>query len=275
MSDDMTVCCPECSFAYSLTREYVHEFGGGTTNCTECGNPFLLPEVHAFVPDAPDRGVEEAPAPEPAPIPEPAAVLPYASAPVKSSNGEAAPTLHGGWSDGSLVVVTRGGAMPPRCVTCGEKVAGLPKRISLRWLPPEARYKSSWIMRFAMTEKIGFRAYYCDRHWRRQQVFTVVSVLLLLLGFGLFGGANSLHEQQKGTEYVVLVAAAGLLALVGICMFVAVGQGLKVVSADTRFAWIGGCGPYFIRKLPTIESVRSASAAATAERLNQVGDSQA
>jgi hypothetical protein len=274
MSEEMTVSCPGCSFAYSLSREYVHEFGGGTTNCTECGNPFLLPEVHAFVPDAPHRDVEEAAAAESAPGPEPAAVLPYASAPAKSSNDEAAPTLHGGWSDGSLVVVARGGAMPPRCVSCGEKVAGLPKRISLRWLPPEVRFRSYWITQFAMTEKIGFRAYYCDRHWRRQRVFTVVSVLLVLLGFGLFGGANSLHEQQKGTEYVVLMAAAGFLALVGICMFVAVGQGLKVVSADTRFAWIGGCGPYFIRKLPTIESARSASAAATAEQLSQVGDSQ-
>jgi predicted Zn finger-like uncharacterized protein len=43
----MDFSCPHCTFTYQLDDDYLREYGGQTTACTQCGKDFVLPTVVA------------------------------------------------------------------------------------------------------------------------------------------------------------------------------------------------------------------------------------
>lgn len=97
--------CPHCGQSYRLTVEYLSRFGGRTTDCTSCQQPFVLPRVDEVF-DAADRADAAS------------SIVEYErSAEAQMSTYAGDPLDSTAWREGNHAVVARG----PNCpsgVTC-------------------------------------------------------------------------------------------------------------------------------------------------------------
>src|SRR4051794_33412285 len=100
MQDALAFPCPTCGFVYALAPDYLAQYGGQVTACTNCNGTFHIPTLPA-------------PAAEGAPVEGdvPMAVLAYAA----PTYGAAAIT-QAVWSDRNLVVCRKGVVLPYACV---------------------------------------------------------------------------------------------------------------------------------------------------------------
>src|SRR4051812_42991679 len=99
--------CPRCATPYTLTPDYLAQYGGQTTVCKNCGGQFVLPGAAAAsgqIPAAhvsmPAPGLGQGMQGQPTPG-QPQQVLPYAG---PQWGVQMTP---GAWSEGPLVIVTK------------------------------------------------------------------------------------------------------------------------------------------------------------------------
>src|SRR5829696_8248713 len=110
MTLPMLFPCPHCGASFQLTPEYLAQYGGQTTRCSQCGQPFILPAAQVATPAAwgqPDQGPGFTGQP---PVAQPAAVIPYA-APAYGQVAQGAAA----WSQGNLLVARKGARLPHAC----------------------------------------------------------------------------------------------------------------------------------------------------------------
>jgi hypothetical protein len=245
--------CPHCQSSYDLTPEYLAEFGGQNTTCATCGNAFQIPVAQAA-----DAVTDVAPAP----------ILSYA-APVLSTK-----PVTGTWQDRGCVVFTRGKSLPRRCPKCGQAAMGKPTWLRFSFRP--ARFVGFGIMAAAIeaveTEETSLAVYFCPKHYSRYHMLKMLSWLLPLCGVPCFIAgtiANGMMVRQPIPDGLMF-GAVGIP--IGIFCWKWLKHSMTIVFADKRFAWLKGCGEEFIASLPDLRSAQDADAAATAEKLAQLGD---
>jgi hypothetical protein len=251
----MDFSCPHCTFTYQLDDDYLREYGGQTTACTQCGKDFVLPTVVA----------------QSAPVAE-APLLSYA-APAYPP-----PEFKGGaWRDRGLVVVTRGGRLPPRCVRCNEPAEGKSIWIRLKWTPRifTGVRRVSRVARFVLTEEVMLRVYFCPKHRMRYFRGMRAGWLLPLIGLCMFvlGPILGANFGLWGIVVGALCIGGFLLGLAGFLWRLAAKDFLQVATADPRSAWIGGCSPALVESLPDLAESNAVADAAAGARLEQIGDS--
>ncbi|HWE95126.1 MAG TPA: hypothetical protein VG269_14255 [Tepidisphaeraceae bacterium] len=250
----MDFSCPHCALAYQLDDDYLREYGGQTTTCTQCGKEIVLPTA----------AVQPTPGGE---------------APLLSS---AAPTYPppefkgGAWRDLGLVVVTRGGRLPPRCVRCNEPGEGKSIWLRLNWTPRiyTGVLRASQIARFALAEEVMLRVYFCQKHRGRYFRATRAGWLLPLIGACMFicGPILEATFSIPGVVVGALCIGGFFLGLVGFLWRLSAKDFLRVANVDPHLAWIGGCCPALVESLPGLAQANAAANAEAGARLEQIGE---
>ena len=248
----MNFSCPHCGLSYDLTPEYVAEFGGQDTACTSCGNAFQIPS--GVTPD---------------PVEDSAAAIPLLN--------YAAPALvtkpvTGAWQDRGSIVFIRGKSLPRRCPKCGAAAIG--KITWLRFSFRPAHFVGFGIaanaIKSAVTEETSLGVYFCPTHYRRYHTF---SWLLSLTGICGMIGIFVVGTQFPNPSVSVAAPVLGIVVLIaGLVFGTMMRRNMAIVAADKRFAWLNGCATEFVESLPDLKSVQEAESAATAEKLEQMGD---
>jgi hypothetical protein len=243
--------CPRCGTPYTLTPEYLAQYGGQTTVCTNCGGQFVLPGPAAAAGQAPVAQQFSAPAQQAAPGQLPAAgqaqpVLPYAGP-------QWGVATAGAWSEGRLIVAAKDASVAHACVKCGGPPAGRPFRRMFRWHQPIiyltilAGLLIYVIIALCVQEKGRVEYALCERHRRRRRNAILGGWLLTFAGIGMFVLA--------GVQEEVVWVPFGILAFIGGLVWAIVGaQTLRPEKIDARFVWLKGAGEDFLRTLPPVQS---------------------
>ena len=119
--------CQKCGARFSLSADYITQYGGRTTTCQSCGNAMVIPQNLGG----------PLPLPLPLPIsqgPGTSQVLQYAA---PSGYQQVARGI-GVWREGNKVVIRSGAALPEGCVKCNAPLDRPLKRTKYVWYPPVA-----------------------------------------------------------------------------------------------------------------------------------------
>jgi len=242
--------CPHCGASFQLTPEYLAQYAGQTTRCSQCGQAFVLPAAHGAAPAAawgqppagqPFMGQPAMGQPGPG---QAASVIPYATP--AFSQPDPMPTA---WSQGDVLVVRKGARLPHACVKCGLPGDGKPVRKTYYWHEPWV-----WVTILAgllvyviialiirQSGQIEFAL--CSQHRAKRRNGVIIGLLGLFGGIGLFVAAGMQNEAYL-VPLGIFVMLAG--AIVGLIM----ARVLTPKRIDTHFLWLRGAGPGFLQTLP-------------------------
>jgi len=242
--------CPHCGASFQLTPEYLAQYGGQTTRCSQCGQPFVLPAAQGAAPAAAPWG--QPPTGQPftgqtgtaQPMPgQAAAVIPYA-APAFSPD-----SVPSAWSQGDVLIVRKGARLPYACVKCGQPSDGKPVRKTYYWHEPWV-----WVTILAgvlvyviiailirQSGQIEFAL--CSQHRARRRNGVIISLLGVFGGIALFVAAGMSNEPYL-VPFGIVVLLGG--AITGLLM----ARVLTPKRIDMHFLWLRGVGPAFLQTLP-------------------------
>src|SRR4051812_30379269 len=208
--------CPRCATAYTLTSEYLAQYGGQTTVCTNCGGQFVLPGASAASGQAPAAytatpasGLGQAVQGQSAPG-QPQTVLPYAGP------QWGVPAAPGAWSEGPLVVVVKDTSIAHACVKCGGPPSGRALNKTFIWHPPViyltilAGILIYVIVALCVQDKGRVQFTLCDRHRGRRRNHILAGTLLTLAGIGLFFVAG-FQQEFAWVPFGILAFIGGLV----------------------------------------------------------------
>ncbi|MDB5332337.1 MAG: hypothetical protein JWP03_3488 [Phycisphaerales bacterium] len=235
MSQTQTVTCGHCGAGYPLAHEYLVLYGGQSTLCTQCKQPFLIPS-----PPTPGAG--------PPPVP----VLAY-SGPVY------APAA-GVWRDGKHIVAVKGAALPGTCVKCNAPADGPPMRRTLYWHHP-ALYALIFagiliyaIVALIVRQKGDISLCVCKKHRSRRNYAILIGWVGSLGGLTLIiYGANSNMAEVFIPLGIILFLGTLIGGIIGARL-------LSPTKIDTQYLWLRGAGPDFLNTLPDARGPATAGA---------------
>jgi predicted Zn finger-like uncharacterized protein len=243
--------CPHCGASFQLTPEYLAQYGGQTTRCSQCGQPFVLPAAQGAAPAAAAWGQPPAGQPFMAqtetaqPMPgQPVAVIPYAA----PAYGQAGP-MDAAWSQGDVLVVRKGARLPHACVKCGLAGDGKPVRKTYYWHEPWiyitilAGVLVYAILAIVIRQSGQIEFALCSQHRARRRNGVIISLLGVFGGIALFVAAGMSNEAYL-VPFGILVLLGG--AITGLIM----ARVLTPKRIDTHFLWLRGAGPAFLQTLP-------------------------
>ena len=238
MLPPMLFPCPHCGASFQLTPEYLAQYGGQATRCSQCGQPFVLPAAPGA---APAWG--QPPMGQPA-MGHSMPVIPYAA----PAYGQVGP-MAAAWSQGDVLVVRKGARLPHACVKCGGPGDGRPLRRTYYWHEP-------WIY---VTILAGLLVYVvialiirqsgqiefalCSEHRARRRNGIIIGLL------GFFGGI-ALFVAAGMTDEPYLVPLGILVLLAGTIVGLIMARVLSPKRIDAQFLWLRGAGPGFLQTLP-------------------------
>jgi hypothetical protein len=165
------------------------------------------------------------------------------------------PALEGDvWRDGNVLVMTKQGWLPDRCVKCNDPTTYRLKR-SLMWhspiwyaliiiLGPILYILVAMIVR--QTAKIQLPL--CDRHRSKRLKMIGIAWLLVLGGIGLAIVGGNLNASQEINGAVML--AGGLTFVAGVIVGVIVSQIIVVQKIDKYLVRLKNVNPSFLDELP-------------------------
>ncbi|MDB5289146.1 MAG: hypothetical protein JWL69_387 [Phycisphaerales bacterium] len=226
MSQFQTVACLHCGASYQLTSDYIAQYGGQSTVCRQCQQPFQIPAAMATA------GVQPPPAP----------VLAY-SGPVFT------PTW-GVWREGKQIIASKGAVLPNRCVKCNEPAAGSPLKRTLYWHHP-AMYLLIFagiiiyaIVALIVRQSGTVTVCLCQKHRTRRTYAILGGWLGALLGIVL------LFYAAGGNMPGLFVPLGIVLFLTAIIAGVVIARILAPTRIDAQYLWLRGAGPEFLNTLP-------------------------
>jgi hypothetical protein len=160
------------------------------------------------------------------------------------------PFSEGGcWRDGDVVVVTREGDLPPRCVKCNAP-AGTPiKARTLYWHHPALYVIALFalliylIVAVIVRKKAVLSPGLCPVHQRRRTLGLLLGWLSPIAGVVLLimGGSS---------DYCSVMVVGGLLIMGGLIAGVVLARILYPERIDDAFVRLKGAGPAFLDSLP-------------------------
>ena len=234
MSETHIVSCPNCSAAYPLTAEYLAQYGGQQTLCSQCQKPFAIP------------------LPAPTPV---SAVAGASPVPVLPYMGPAIGATPGVWRDGKLVVAAKGATLPLRCIKCNCEVDESPRGKNFRWVQPWYGLLIlagilgiiAYVIIVATTQKSGYLFYnVCRRHRMRRSFFIVGGVCTVPAAIFLFMLAGT----GRNLEYLIPIGI--VLLIIGLIVGMVGGRIVYPSRIDDRYVILKGAGKDFLNLLPSV-----------------------
>jgi hypothetical protein len=246
MDQEAEMQCPRCGKRFELTSEYLAQYAGMLATC-ECGEELTVPEASAS--------------------PQEAVALSYA-APTHSW-----PQPRGVWCDGSCVVVARGTRMADRCCVCNTPVEGTRPK-TLRWIPPEHRYRSRHPLFFLIqsaiadsySQSIVVRIGRCREH-RREFKPVLVGWSLIMAGFVGLPLVASLASVGL-VQTIGLISALALLVSGAIILLIP--PRIRIQNFRENCAWLRGFGEPYLNALPSLADAHEKTVGNVADALQQV-----
>jgi hypothetical protein len=232
MSQPMTIHCPRCGAAMSLTADYLAQYAGQISTCPSCNGTFTIP------------------APEPVELPRP---LEYA-------NPRAAARL---FDDGVGLVMEKGSVGPDRCVKCNAPANGYRYSKTFYW--HESAYYLlilagiivyaivAMIIRKSGRVSVGL----CPAHRAVRTRHSLIVTAIVLLGIGvIIGGpvmASNTNVRSDSEMYGVGGVLGGIFLLLAGAIYASVALPvLQVRKIDERFVYLKRAGAPFLEGLPKI-----------------------
>lgn len=168
--------------------------------------------------------------------------------PVPAAPPEQAPTA---WvfRAGPQVVLVQGGNLPARCVKCNQPGHGGPIKKTMFWHDPMwyllilAGLLVYVIVAICIRKKIKVHIALCQQHKRQRMVWTLMTVLGLVGGIGLFAAGIAV-------ELPLLILVGLLLFIFGLVAAVVASSSLKPTFIDDRVARLKGAKEPFLSSLP-------------------------
>ena len=272
MSHALSFPCPHCGTSYSLTAEYLSQYGGKNTACQGCGNRFRLP------------------VPDPAAVAEAGAVDAVGIAPDPSGAGDESPPAvsyagpvwpplpsEGIWRENEEVAITTlSPKLPSCCVKCAEPMDGKKVWLRLKW-SPRMYTGHAHVTRFArwMNEReMLFKIGYCRRHRAkaraaRRALWGVFVIAALSFCVGLATPTGGRGSPDLSLAKAIMILAAIVLFVAGLIWASVAGKPLRVLDMDDHSARVAGFGQPFLDRLPSFRAAQEAAAAQAAGRMHE------
>ena len=259
MQPAMLFPCPHCGASFQLTPEYLAQYGGQTTSCSQCRQTFVLPAAAGAAPAPHAAPWQQQPAGQSAAgypaSGQSAPVIAYA-APAYGQPGEMVPA----WSQGDLLVVRKGTRLPYTCVRCGGPADGQPLGKMYYWHAPLiyltifAGLLVYVIVALIVREKGAVQFSLCKPCKARRRMGIVIGLLGLFGSVAVFVAAGMLEEPY-------LVPLGILVLLAGVIFGSMRTRVLSPKKIDAQFLWLRGAGPNFLQTLAPVDAYAQAQGA--------------
>lgn len=161
--------------------------------------------------------------------------------------------LSGVWRDRSVLVMSKGGELPARCVKCNQPTS-LRLKKKLTWHHPALYILVfvalliylivAMILRKSATVQLGL----CEEHLAKRRLNIIITLSMVVLGFAGFVVGAMYEDLIYVLIGFLLLIAAVIYALVAV----------KIVSAskiDDRFVWLTGVNKDYLNELPQFPGV--------------------
>jgi len=231
MAGEQAFPCPHCGMLYQLTPDYLAQYGGQSTQCGQCKQPFPLPNAQPVMPA------------QAAPM----QVLPYL--------GPMATASYGVWRQGNQIVASKGATLPTACVKCNctEELKSIRRNYS--WHHP------AWVLLIfvgvliyiivaLVLRQSGVVTFsLCHRHRKRRAIALLLMWLGVLVSYGAMFVGCSLTQRREDLQVLIVISWFILLvaALIAGQIFARI---LTPKKIDDRFLYLGGACPEFLNSLP-------------------------
>lgn len=239
MNGTIVYPCPTCGQQYTLDPSYLAQYGGQSTTCSRCQQPFVLPQAGQI------------------PMAQPAyAAPPYGASPMlgyATPQGHAQPG-YGVWRDGRLVVAANGVQLPHACVKCGQPGSGSQFRRTYYWHSPWiyltilAGLLIYVIVALCVRGKGTVMVSLCAEHRSARARNLTVGWLVFLSSIVMWFAAGMVRDRDL-PPFLVL---GGFVAFfVGILMIAFSSRILTPSRIADGHLWLKGAGEGFLSQLPS------------------------
>ena len=230
--DPLIVNCPTCGAAMTLDEAYLAQYGGQTTTCPNCRQPFTIP--------AP--GAQQGPG-----------VISYAN-----------PYASAGmlFDDGVGLVMQKSAVAPDRCVKCNEPANGYRWTKTFYWHDPLfyllilAGIIIYAIVALIIRKSGRISVGLCPRHRAARARRIWIAWGLFLLGLALLIGGPMLASNFVGDQreqFMMIGVLGGIFTLLASGIFAAVAVPvLTPRKIDDHYVYLARAGRPFLDSLPKI-----------------------
>jgi hypothetical protein len=238
MPEPQIIHCPRCSGAMSVTDEYLAAYGGQTTTCPMCQQPFTLPAINA--------------------------AAPLGAAPVIAYANPYTNTAPAGlFDDGTGLVMYKGSIGPDRCVKCNAPAEGYQWRKTFYWHHPAFYFMILFpgLLIYAIVAlcirksgRISIGLCPVHRATRRRHIWIAWGIFFLSLAFFIGGpylGSGKPHGEAD--TYILTGVLGGIVLLLASLIYGAVA--VPVVAPrriDDHYVYLSRAGEPFLATLPKV-----------------------
>jgi hypothetical protein len=188
---------------------------------------------------------------------------PYA-APVTDLSTPRSPDEVGVWRDGDLLIMSKDGELPDRCLKCNAPAEGWRLRRNLSW-HPQGYYLIILfnliiyvIVALIVRKTAKVQVPLCPEHRRRRRRFIALAWLGCLLGPAVIVVGAIAGDSLRGSvssdvadSVTVGVILAGLgLFIAGLVLAVIVSNTVSIAKIDKRYVWMKKVSPALLAGLP-------------------------
>ena len=235
MAQSINSPCPNCGATYHLTAQYLAQYGGQMTTCTNCQRNYTLPTSAAL---------GAAPAgPPPVPVMSTTPVLSYSSPQMASQN------VGGVWRERKVLVAANGASLPPCCIKCNEPVDEPMTRKTFYWHPPAVYFGLlmgllpyailALVLRKSGTIHLGL----CKKHKSRRlwNILGGVGASVLSVVVFIIAGQTNTPE---------LIAVGIIMLIGGLVWAIVASRMLTPTRIDGTTLWLRGACTKMLDTLP-------------------------
>ena len=148
------------------------------------------------------------------------------------------------WRHGNVLVCRRDAVFPDRCVKSNVPVGARRSKLKLRWRHPLQRvFTLLGLLRVDPAWVVTLRIGLSPQLRQRRKLQQLISIVVLLVAFGMFGAGLFLEE--------ITLLLAGVIGIVGGLAFDWFTARILVVKdLSDRYVWLKGASPEFLAELP-------------------------